>query len=201
MRFKCELIIERDGVIIYRGQSRSFVKNFGIILAGMLKNSGLGDTTKYVAVVNTSGNIANAPIEDIIGSSYTYYSPMAFSSGDNDDSYGIVVGSGSTPVSPDDYALASKIPHGTGAGQIDYNTHTVTSSYSDTSSYIEISRSFTNRSGSDIIVREVGLIARSYHTYRNVDIRVLVARDVLTNPIVVPNLSSLTVRYRITLSL
>jgi hypothetical protein len=197
---KCELIIERDGKPIYRGKTKSFLKNFGSVLAGMLKNTGAGDAAKYASVTNTAGASANAIVEDYVTYTGWSFGPMTFNAGDNDDSYGIQVGSGSDPVSYNDYKLASKISHGTSTGQLDYETQSVVSSYSDTSSYIEISRSFINKTSSDVIVREVGLVARSWDTGRGVDTKFLVVRDVLPAPVKVKPLGSLTVRYRVSLS-
>jgi len=201
MKIKCELIIERDGKEVYRGESKSFLKNFGIVLAGMLKNTGAGDARKFVVVTNTAGASANVYVEDSFGTDVRYFGVMGFYAGDNDDSYGILVGSGSTPVSPSDYALASKIPHGTGSGQLDYDTHNVLSGYGDTSGYVEIYRSFVNKSGGDVVVREVGLVARSIDGAVPSDVRYLIARDLLPSPITVKPLGSLTVKYRISLAI
>jgi hypothetical protein len=129
---------------------------------------------------------------------------MAMNAADNNDTYGIVVGTGTASVTPTDYKLTSQIPHGTGPGQLDYDTHTVASSYTLSSSYVEISRVFVNRSGGDVVVREVGLIAWNYFkdvdAVRN-DVKFLIARDVLPSPVRVKPLGSLTVRYRISLTL
>jgi len=198
---RCELIIERDGVVVYKGISKSFVKNFGLMLAGMLKNPGDGGAARYVEVIDTTGFAAKACVEVLHDAVSRPFGPMAFSAGDNDDSYGIVVGSGSTPPSPADCALASKISHGTGPGQLDYDTHSVIASYSATSSYIDFYRIFVNKSSEDVVVREVGLIARSWCPYVGVDVKFLVARDVLPSPVIVKPLESLTVRYRLSLAL
>jgi len=213
MKIKAEVSVEINGEEVYRGPSKSFVQNFAKMLVAVLKGPAYAASFDMGAKSSTS-------LVDINGSSVTAYAEwyadygsdltrgggvqMALNAPDNDDSFGICVGSGSTPVSITDYKLSSKIPHGTGSGQLDYETHTVASSYSDTYSYIEIARSFVNRSGADVVVREVGLVARTY--WKDVsgiaqDIKWLIARDVLTTPILVPNLASLTVRYRISLSL
>jgi len=211
MKIGAEVVVEVDGKEVWRGPSKSFVVNLAKVLLGMLKAPG-------GAPAGVSALIASETVTAPDASSKTiwtewYASDTQFAAGgttlainapDNDASYGIVVGSGSTPVSPTDCNLASKISHGTGAGQLDYEPQTVKSSYSDTSSYVEISRAFINRSGGDVVVREVGLIGRNYWAYEKGvlnDVKFLIARDVLPNPILIPNLASLTVRYRISLSL
>jgi hypothetical protein len=201
MKILCELIIERDGREVYRGISKSFLKNFGLVLAGMLKNDGSGSTTKTVAVTDVTGASKNVVVEINHGPATYTMKTMSMMAGDNDDSYGIIVGSGSDPVSPTDYKLASKISHGTGPGQLDYETHSVVTSYSDTSSYVEISRAFVNKTSSDIIVREVGIVAYSYSNYVGIDTKYLIVRDVLPAPVKVKPLGSLTVRYRVSLSM
>ncbi|MCL7393199.1 MAG: hypothetical protein LZ162_06200 [Thaumarchaeota archaeon] len=210
MRIRAEVVVEVNGREVFRGPSRSFVTNFAKALLGMF-------SAPDNVPLSTTGLFASATVTALDGSSQTiwtewYSSPNRYADGvalamnapDNNDSFGIWVGSGSTPVSPTDYNLSSKIPHGSGSGQLDYEPHTVTSSYSSTSSYAEIARSFINRSGANVIVREVGIVARNYwRDEYNVqrDVKFLIARDVLPNPILVPNLASLTVRYRISLSL
>jgi hypothetical protein len=208
MKLVCELIVEKDGKEVFRGKSKSFVQNFAIALMTMLASPASG----IVSGIRSSGTVTNVNggIATIWGEWYsavTNYAggtPLAMYGGDNDDGQGVVVGAGSESVSPTDYSLASKISHGTGSGQLDYESQVLRSSYSDTFSYVEVARSFVNRSGADVVVREVGLIARNYwkdySAVRN-DVKFLIARDVLPNPIVIPNLSSLTVRYRISLSL
>jgi hypothetical protein len=204
MKIKCELIVERDGKPIYRGKSKSFLKNFGIVLAGMLKNNGDGSTGKTVSgIIDMSGVSKSAVVEQYVSDTIAKYMRiMGMNAGDNDDSYGILVGSGSDPVSYNDYKLSSKINHGTSPGQLDYEPHVVASSYSDTSSYVELYRTFINKTSSDIIVREVGIAAWTYsEVISGIDAKYLVVRDVLPAPVKVKPLGSLTVRYRVSLSL
>ncbi|MCR6691591.1 MAG: hypothetical protein MRT15_04305 [archaeon YNP-LCB-003-016] len=204
MKIKCELIVERDGKPIYRGESKSFLKNFGIVLAGMLKNNGDGSTGKTVSgIIDMSGVSKSAVVEQYVSDTYAKYMRiMGMNAGDNDDSYGILVGSGSDPVSYNDYKLSSKINHGTSPGQLDYEPHVIASSYSDTSSYVELYRTFINKTSSDIIVREVGIAAWTYsEVISGIDAKYLVVRDVLPAPVKVKPLGSLTVRYRVSLSL
>jgi hypothetical protein len=205
MKMKGWIIVELDGKEVYRGESRSFVQNLGKLLLAMFQSSGSGSYGNITSatITNTSGNSATIYGEAYGGSPTAGFAPMAVNSTAGTDSYGIVVGSGSTPQTYSDYALANQIKNGTGAGQLSYGVHTTTSSYGSTSSYITISRTFTNQSGSAIVVREVGIIARNVIYAANgisADVKFLIARDVLANPVTVNNLGTLTVTYTFTLS-
>jgi hypothetical protein len=208
---RAELIVEVDGREEYRGESRSLLQNFAKIFATIMGSPGNTPLTTGGVITSTTVAKPDGTPATVYGEWYTPAgygqgggTHIAMNSADNDDSYGIVVGTGTATVTPTDYSLASKIPHGTGSGQLDYDTHTVASSYSSSSSYVEISRVFVNRSGGDVVVREVGLMARNYFkdygAVRN-DVKYLIARDVLPSPVRVKNLGSLTVRYRISLTL
>jgi hypothetical protein len=207
---KAELIVEVDGREEYRGGSRSLLQSFAKEFAAIMGAPGNTPTNTGDVVTSTTVTKPDGTPATVYGEWYSLSVPagggahIAMNAADNDDTYGIVVGTGTATVTPTDYKLASQIPHGTGPGQLDYDTHTVASSYTSSSSYIQISRVFVNRSGGDVVVREVGLMARNYfkdlNAVRN-DVKFLIARDVLPSPVRVKNLGSLTVRYRISLTL
>ena len=113
--------------------------------------------------------------------------------GAGDDTFGIVVGTGDTPVTADDYNLASKIAHGTGAGQLSYGAVTLYDPFvSDYTVKQRIARSFTNNSGADITVKEIGLIVKtSVDNYL-----VMIIRDVIT-PLTIPDGGKSMIRYYI----
>jgi hypothetical protein len=120
-----------------------------------------------------------------------------------DDTVGIQVGTSSTSVTSTDYRLPGKISHGTGSGQLYYGEHSVTYSYGSAYGFVELSRVFTNLSGADIVVREVGLVARNYWKDSSgvaADAKILIARDVLEVPVTVPDKATFAVRYRLSLS-
>jgi len=125
--------------------------------------------------------------------------------GDNDASYGIVVGSGDTPVSTEDYALASKIEHGVGAGLLDYEPCSVSSVSYETYpapgwARIIISRSFVNLSGATITVREIGLMLYNRVRYADTvrsNVKFLILRDVLPAPDDIPDGYTYSVSYEI----
>lgn len=114
-----------------------------------------------------------------------------------DDSYGIIIGTGSTAVAIDDYAVATKISEGAGAGQMNYLACIVaTPVVAAPICSFEVSRSVVNNSGSQITVREAGLYAKLIGTpYYG-----CMARDVFTTPQDVPDGGSITVNWTIRVS-
>jgi len=129
---------------------------------------------------------------------------------DNDDSYGILVGRGTTPISVEDYALADKIAHGVGAGLFDYEPCSVSAISYETYpapgwSRIIISRSFINLSGASIDVNEIGLglhyyakaISAGPTTRYSKEAKFLLLRDLLPAPDTVPDGYTYSVSYEI----
>jgi len=110
---------------------------------------------------------------------------------------GIIVGSGTTPVTLEDFSLANPIPHGTGVGQLTYGTLTVFAidqSLSNIWKY-RIARTFTNQSTGDVTIAEVGLVANVYDA--DTLVGCLMARDVLPAPITLPAGDAVSFRYTI----
>ena len=87
---------------------------------------------------------------------------------------GVVLGTGTTAVAYNNYALASPIEHGTGAGQLLYwggliQDTVVSAPYA----WFDMLRIFENQSGGDITIKELGLQAfQGQYVF-------LVCRDVL----------------------
>jgi len=200
-----EIKIEKDGKVLQYGKHpmKSLVANFIRLLYGLMLAPGgtaLGTSGTTIAsapsITKPDGTTFNAYTE-WYGTS-AYYgggTPMGCFAPDNDSSYGIVVGNGTNAVVINDYKLASQITHGTSAGQLDYNVSTI--SYSvDTSVSpavfnITLSRTFTNSSGGNVNINEVGIMARSYwKDYSNgvlQDVKYLISRDLLPTTYTVPN--------------
>ena len=110
-----------------------------------------------------------------------------------DATFGIVVGTGATPVSMLDYNLASPIPHGTGSGQLLYGETSITPvEVIGNIVRFYITRLLTNTSGADIMVNEVGLIAVSGATS---PYKFLIDRTLAT--FIIPNGSSRNIIYEI----
>ena len=120
------------------------------------------------------------------------FSQSSMKAPEEDDSYGIIVGTGTTPVSLEDYNLASKISHGTGSGQLSYGACSPYGISSDTQADVGLQRSFDNNSGADITINEIGMVLKVYdgtNTYYT-----LIMRDVISAT-TVPNGGRVTIKY------
>jgi hypothetical protein len=151
--------------------------------------------------------LPSVTLTDVNGSSYTNYLGTSASvnpgyvkyalgiqnEGDiGDANTGIVIGSGTTPPTRTDFKLVSKIPHGTGTGQISYQRQT----YELLSDYqFRLNREFTN-AGSDLSVAEAGLIYafRIGATTTDGKYNILLLRDTFT-PVTVTAGNGIRVRY------
>jgi hypothetical protein len=106
-----------------------------------------------VSIVDTTG------VSRMLSDHTTNFSVKAVS---GDTSFGIVVGTATTPVSITDYKLGALISHGTGAGQLLYGGVDVTDiEIIGNMARFYITRLLTNNSGVDITVNEVGLVEKS----------------------------------------
>jgi len=194
-----EIKIEKDGKIIQQGKQpmRSLLANYIKLLYGLVLAPGIypgkSGAATSTTITKPDGTSASIPTE-WYGASSGGGTPMACNAPDNDSSYGIVVGNGTKSVAISDYALASQIAHGTGAGQLDYNVSTISfsvdTSVSPAVGKIVLSRTFTNSSGATINITEVGIIARNYwkdNIPTILDTKFLIMRDLLAQTYQVPN--------------
>jgi len=191
---------DKNGDLIHKqqGESRSLLKNFMQWLRGFFKTGPIGAVhPSDIPVVDTGGVTRNIWTDS---TTITYANKDAsyvgsFNAPDDNDSFGILVGSGDVAVTPDDYQLASKIAHGTGTNQLDYGTHTVEDVAVDGNTVsFRFSRTFTNLSGASVTVKELGITLQCWAT-GDTTINVLILRDVLSSPVSVPDGATLTVRY------
>jgi len=208
------VVKDKNGKIIkqHKQRSHSFLMNFMAMLATTITNPfGSWNNYYYFRIVTGiwySLDYANT------------YATKLFSMMDtnNDSSYGIVVGTGTTPPTPNDFALENQIVNGTSTGQLVYNAHTVSpagasggigpSSTTPTSGVltpsgnttsVQVSRTFQNQSGASITVSEVGIISQtevwSVNSYT-----ILIIHDLLSSPITIPNMSILSITYTISVT-
>lgn len=116
----------------------------------------------------------------------------------------VIVGTGTEPVKASDIGLSSRVQHGSAAGQLVPGNATSFSiqTTDKPSTRMTLTRSFTNNSGADISINEIGVITsynnlESPHDYT----QFLIVRDVLAAAKNIPNGSTLTVDYEIVFEL
>jgi len=177
-------VIDGNGKCIYyrRYRSRSFVVNFLRTIFTNLSGQSINN-------VNTSGGSYSIGTTDNI----------IVNDGSNDDSYGILIGKGTSAPNIIDSNLSQVISNGASVGQMQYSAVSVTGAVTNTSTntgYITVTRTFTNNSGSSITVSEVGLVAWSGNNFQT-NQYYLIIHDLLPSPITVPNGSSLSISYEI----
>jgi len=180
-----EIIVKnKDGKVIkqFRKPMDSFVNNM-LTLMTMFDSNGW-------SVKDVNGNTVNFYFKNQ-ADNYLYNAEVLAPSGD--DSYGILVGSSDATFEVTQYNLASKIPNGTGSGQLSYGETSIVGAGDD---YQTWQRAFDNMSGSDITVKEIGMFAKVTREESGVPTPyyVMLARDVITTT-TVPNGGRLIVKY------
>jgi len=122
----------------------------------------------FIGLLNVQMAQATRTIKDTSGTDRSYganSNNFAVNAGAGTSTYGIQVGTGTNAVTIDDYKLQTQIAHGTGAGQLQYGATSIdTYTVSSGRAFFNVQRLFTNSSGSDITVREVGLVGLFYST-------------------------------------
>jgi hypothetical protein len=141
-------------------QSKSFLKGFVWCL-----NSAFTSAKATSAIQDTQGNI-DTPIS---GYQWSFHpggdSQYLFSSSSylKTDEVGIVVGTGNTPITVDDYKLASQIYHGSTSGKFEYLSCAITNLVVSGAAYsFDLQRIFLNSSGGSIDIAEIGIYSRIY---------------------------------------
>ncbi|MBA7627650.1 hypothetical protein ES703_35117 [subsurface metagenome] len=110
------------------------------------------------------------------------------------EAHGIIVGTGTTAPTIDDYVIETLIDHGTDPGELQYSAMTFGAPASDaTTSQFTLTRDFANGSGGAITVNEIGLYVKGYDSATRY---FMIIRDVIGGGIAVPDGQTLTVNYR-----
>jgi len=187
------IITDKNGKIVKRSgwrKNKSFVIGFlKHIDALCSREANLAGN--IVATVDTGG--VSHDLQCTIGCAWNATATLMIFAPDDNDVYGIVVGTGTTPPTNSDYRLEAKIAQGVGAGQLDYGTHSRTAPEVVAGNVdFVMSRTFYNGSGASIIVNEIGIyccsvIGTAYYYF-------CLVRDVITAT-TVANTQTLTVQY------
>jgi hypothetical protein len=166
-------------------QSHSFTKVFLNLVYGMTYVAA-GGTGPSVSLHDTS-DTERALVKVTPGGTPNYAGEttvMPLKSAENDDTYGIVIGTDNTTPTNDDYNLLAQVAHGSGSGEMLHGPHSVVAPYEDGQSIkYELSRTFNNQSGAAITLREIGMITRAHYGGYNSNTfaLLLVARDVFSD--------------------
>lgn len=195
-------VINKNGEVTakYSDRSKSWVRNFynwcvtqqmccDTNCKGASYGAGYLNPKQHSgAIATTTTPIANKATDTTIGNGYRGAAGT--------DTIGILIGTGDTPESFDDYCLSSKIVTGHATGEMDYQAMARSiPTWFDSPDYkmeVALERSFLNDSGGSITVKETGLSA---YLFTSGSSPILVARDVLASAIDVANESLIKVTY------
>lgn len=119
---------------------------------------------------------------------------LSVNQGAGSSSFGPVIGTSAQAVTLADYKLVAQITHGVGAGQMQHGATAFIAPFTtgNTRRY-QITRVYTNNSGSDITVREAALYAMGGAT----PWFFCLVRDVLGSPVTVSHTQALTLQYQL----
>jgi len=187
-------VIDKNGKIIkyHKQRSHSFVSNFLNLLGTQFYNPEGGSNILYNIITTSNSSDSCVGI-------------MAINVSNGNSSYGMVIGTGTATPTPNDYQLEMQINNGTSSNQMVYGAHSFVPSsnsvnVSGSTSSFQIIRTFTNSSGSAITVSEVGIITQILNKSDTNYDNILIVHDLLSSPISVPNGSTLTITYTISVT-
>ncbi len=116
----------------------------------------------------------------------------------------VILGSGIDPVKASDIGLANRLQHGSGSNQLEPGSITNYSvqTTDKPTTRMTLTRSFTNNSGGEIAINEIGVITSTIATVQNSDYtQFLIVRDVLDSTSNVPSGKTITIDYEIVFEL
>ena len=202
---------DKNGILLFEDKQRghSWTRNFYNSLIGMLfYGKGSEDSTFGAGHIQNAKDTAGTVRKDdgagcIWYPSQYYTATSAYNSGAGSDDNGILVGSGNTAFSVEQYKLATDITHGTSVGNLSYaatEAHVFTyDSTADAEKWeTTLKRVFNNNSGASITVSEIGLIGKGRFFYTG-DAYYMTERSVLDPTVTVPDGAQLTVSYDISM--
>ncbi len=192
---------DKNGVLVFDDIQRghSWTRNFYNMAFSMMADVGGDGGSTFGAGYFTAKNV-----DGIVRGANTYTAfktsgillGYGFHNNAASATFGIVIGTGDTAFSVDQYGLATLIAHGSGAGQMSYNAMVApVQAYTAGSKTWKntVSRIFNNNSGSSIIVKETGLYTNHY-VFNDANYW-MTERSVLSPAVSVANAGQLTVTY------
>ena len=173
------VVRDRHGKVISRERhrSRSYVVAWNQLMCAQM--SAVAQTIKDTGGTNRA----------IAGGKYNF----KMSAPDSTGTYGIVVGTGDTAVTINDYQLETLIVQGFGAGQMDHLEMTVDAAVvASPNASFSAHRSIVNNSGGPITVKETGIYVQGANGAVQYFLGI---RDVLVTPQLVADGGAITVDY------
>jgi hypothetical protein len=198
---------DKKGDLVFDNKERghSWTRNFWNFMFAMLTTSVGGNSNNfgagYLSEKSTNGTIRYTSNYGVNGHNYNPGAGTGFIRQTNTEDAGIVVGTGDTAFSIDQFVLSAVIAHGNNAGQLYYAAMSpqepIYTAVSKTWKNI-IKRLFNNNSGESITVKETGLYFLGYFFSSSYEGNML-ERSVLASAVNVPNGAQLTVTYEISM--
>ena len=197
-------LIDKNGIVLFDDIQRghSWTRNYwNMQMVLGLEASAFGDTTfgaGKISSKNYAGAIVGTTNTSCIRASSQNYAGAGVMDTSSASNFGILIGTGVTAWSIDDYALATKIVHGNASNQMSYTAMaTAVPTYASKVWTNVLSRIFNNNSGGTIVVAETALVMQSY--LFSATSQYLIDRSVLASSISTPNGAQLTVSYTLTM--
>jgi hypothetical protein len=183
---------DRNGLLIFDDVQRGHSWNRNL----WNRIYGKGTDAIYTNSAFQAGNMSACRTNGSIEYTYQFLGTVPLFSAGAGVLTGIVLGTGDTAFSINQYCLVTPIAHGNGATQMAHSASTpvLTTYNGGTKTWTSSSyRIFNNNSGSSITVKEVGLVG----TYGGYDF--MFERSVLDPTVPVANGAQLTVTYEISM--
>jgi len=187
---------DEEGRVVEEGrlESQTWVGNVVALISSLFSMWAVTLSGSYLdgrADILDTGGSARPALIGAYGAAY-----VGGSAPEGDLTGGIVVGSDPTAVAVGQYDLVARIAHGTGAGQLVYGATSVNPMEKTATTWtVRIVRTITNQSGATVTVAEFGLFLRMGMVDSPYWYSLMLARDVPSPAIDVPDGYTLTVRY------
>jgi hypothetical protein len=175
-----------------RFKAHSYLKQYIGLLKGLFAHKYAVANSGNVTVIDDTGVSRTYPKSD----GYIHSSSIPVMADINEGDYGLVIGISDTANTINTFNMGNIITHGSGSGQMLYGGTTIENPTNPSGNdwVFRIIRVFTNNSGASITVKEIGIKVKAQDSGGGAR-WFLIARDVISSGVTVPNGSTLTVRY------
>ena len=200
--------VEKDGVVLLDTIERahSWTRNaYNLLVSQMSAAAVTGKSAFSDGQLNLKAT--NGVVYGASGYIIGHYNPSqsiespqygGFVSDNGDATKGIVVGTGNTAYSFEDYQLSAQVTHGVADGQLSYTLSTIAKEFDTITKKYNVTheRIFYNNSAASITIKEVGIIGGMVSDAGGVTARkCLLCRDILGTAPDVPAGAKITITY------